>query len=347
MAFYQCEKCKLTWQYPIDICPYCFEGLKDKTGKEARVISVSKVTLSTLFHPNAPYCILLLRDENGNTWAQKSSKELEVGSVYAPEPALGQDAVAIWKIKYEPLEAIKKAVALIGGVKLDQSSKVLILPTASAPTHYYFRDNTSPEFFEAALKFLLESGVKVENINVGAQSFDEMPIGAIAQKSGLLKICQKYGIMPADLAALPFEKVGHGGKYEMSKTALEADFILNLPILKMGQAQATQNLFRVLKKENYLGLKYLESETAIAESFLELKDKIITIADGENTQRSNKLTAFTGVVLAGRSAMNVDRVFNEITKANRLPELVKDIKVENIPLAGRSILETQYQAEFF
>lgn len=153
--------------------------------------------------------------------------------------------------------------------------------------------------------------------------------------------------MPVDLATLPFEKVGQGGKYEMSEAALKADFILNLPMLKVGQAQATQNLFKVLKKENFLGLKYLDSETAIAESFSEFKDKVITIADGENTQRSNKLTSFTGVILAGRNARNVDRVFNEITKANHLPELVKDVKIENIPLAGRSILETQYQAEFF
>jgi hypothetical protein len=308
------------------------------------VIGVSRVGIPTLNHPSVPYFILLLQDENGNTWAHKSSKEYEIGAEFKTEAVLDAGAVAVWKVKYNYLEAINKVFELLGGIKIDGSSKILLLPTANAATHYYFRDNTSPQFFEAVLEYLLKSGAVLGNITVGAQSFDDIPIGAIAQKSGLLEVCQKHKIMPKDLSAGTFEKKG---KFEITKDALDADLILNLVMLKMGQASATQNLFKVLKKENFLGLKYLGSEADVAQNFKEIEGKAMTIADGENVQRSNKLIAFTGVVLAGRNAMNVDRIFNEITKANRLPELVKDIGIEDIPLAGRSILETQYQAEIF
>ncbi|MCX6758730.1 MAG: DUF362 domain-containing protein [Candidatus Nealsonbacteria bacterium] len=344
MAFYQCEKCKLTWQYPLEICPHCFTNLTEQIGRQARVIGVSRVGIPTLNHPSVPYFILLLQDENGNTWAHKSSKEYGIGAEFKTEAVLDAGAVAVWKVKYNYLEAINKVFELLGGIKIDGSSKILLLPTANAATHYYFRDNTSPQFFEAVLEYLLKSGAVLGNITVGAQSFDDIPIGAIAQKSGLLEVCQKHKIMPKDLSAGTFEKKG---KFEIAKDALDADLILNLVMLKMGQASATQNLFKVLKKENFLGLKYLGSEADVAQNFKEIEGKTMTIADGENVQRSNKLTAFTGVVLAGRNAMNVDRIFNEITKANRLPELVKDVRIEDIPLAGRSILETQYQAEIF
>jgi hypothetical protein len=344
MAFYRCEKCNLTWQIPIEICPHCFGNLTEQKGKQARVIGITRVGIPTLNHPGVPYFILLLQDENGNIWAHKSSKEREIGTEFKAEPVLDSGAVAVWRVKYNYLEAVKKVLELLGGAKIDGSSKILILPTASSATHYYFRDNTNPQFFEAVLDYLSEAGVATSNITVGTQSFDDIPIGAIAQKSGLLEVCQKRGIMPKDLSGGTFEKKG---KFEIAKDALEADLILNLAMPKMGQASATQNLFRLLKKENFLGLKYLGSEADIVESFKEIGGKIITVADAENVQRSNKFTTFLGLVMAGRDAMTVDRIFNEIVKANRLPELVKDIGIEDIPLAGRSIQETQYQAEIF
>jgi hypothetical protein len=344
MAFYQCEKCKLTWQYPIEICPYCFDKTKEIAGKTSRVIGVSKVNLTTLNHPKAPYFILLLQDENGNMWAQKSEKEQAIGDEYKTEPVLDKFAVAVWKVKYNQLEAVKKTVELIGGVKTGKTAKVLILPTASKPSHYYFRDNTSPAFFEAALNFLLEAGVLPENITIGTQSFDEIPVAAIAQKSGLLEVCQKHKIIPKDLAAGVFEKKG---KFEVAKDALEANLVLNLAMLKIGQAAAAQNLFRVLKKENYLGLKYLESEAQIARGFDILEGKVLTLADGEFTQRPTKLTTFTGLTLAGRNAMNVDLAFNVIAESSCLPEILEGMDIGNVPIAGRSLLETQFKAELY
>lgn len=346
MAIYRCDKCNLTWQYPIKKCPRCFGGLIKQSGKQARVIAVSRVGIPTLLHPAVPYNILLLQDENGNVWAQKSSKEYEVGSEFKIDPVLDARAVAVWKVKYDWQEAIEKIISSLGGLRIDGTQKILLMPTAGQASHYYFRDNTSPQFFEAVLEYLLEAGAKLENITVGAQSFGDIPIGVIAQKSGLLEVCSKFKIMPKDLSVSVFEKKG---KYEIVKNVLDADLVLNLAMPKIGQASATQNLFTILKKENFLGLKYLESEADIVNCFKEIEGKTLTIADGETTQRSNKLTGFTGVVLAGRDPLGVDLVFNEIAKANRMPDILKtlDIKLENIPIAGRTVQEVQYQAEYF
>lgn len=331
----------------MDACPYCFEKLKEAKSETAKVISVSKVGIPTLFHPNVPYYILLLQDGNGNIWAHKSVKEYKVGEEFAAEANPDKDAVSVWRIKYDPLEGIRKAVELLGGLKLGKDSKVLVLPSLAAPSHYYFRDNTSPEFLAGALDFLSEAGAAIENITIASQSFNETPIGACAQKSGLLKVCEKYGIAPVDLAAAAFEKCGQGGKFEIASAAKNADLVLNLPIMKIGQAEAVSNLFRILKKENYLALKYLESEKEITRCFGELAGKVINVGEGEFVKRPSGLTTYAGLVMASRNPMNLDIVFNEITMAGEKPEILHDIKAEDVPVAGRNIKEVQYRAEIY
>ena len=308
----------------------------------ARVNSVVKVAIPTLFHPNVPYYILLLEDEFGNLWGYKSEKEYKVGEELALES--NRDAVAIWRVKYDIGEAIGKVLELIGSIDINENSKIIILPTLAKPSHSYFRDNTSPEFLSTVLQLLLERGAKAENIVVAGQSFDEMPVVAIAQKSGLIDAGAKLGVYALDLAASEFEKTG---QFEISKTVLNADLVINLAMEKIGQGSATDNLFRVLRKENYLGQKYLSSDAEIATSLEPFLAKMIIIGEAEFVQRSNKLTTFMGLVLAGRSARDLDRVFNEIAKSFKMPETIKGIPVENIPVVGRTILETQYHAEIF
>jgi len=62
-------------------------------------------------------------------------------------------------------EAIEKLVEILN-VKFENNSKILILPTLVKDTHSYFRDNTSPEFLEAAIQFLIENGIEPKNIRV-------------------------------------------------------------------------------------------------------------------------------------------------------------------------------------
>jgi hypothetical protein len=54
-----------------------------------------------------------------------------------------------------------------------------------------------------------------------------------------------------------------------------------------------------------------------------------------------------GLVLAAKSARDLDRVFNEAAMALKLPEIVKSCNIESIPVVGRTIKEVQYRAEIF
>jgi len=45
------------------------------------------------------------------------------------------------------------------------------------------------------------------------------------------------------------------GDLEISEEVFKVDLILNLPILKIGKASSCENLFFLLKKENYLAQK--------------------------------------------------------------------------------------------
>lgn len=309
--------------------------------KEAIVKSVVKVAIPALFHPNVPFYILLLQDEFGNTWGQKSEKEYSIGDRYQCSAVLNKKAVAVWRIKYDIGEAIEKATGLLGGVVVDKNSKILILPTVSMPSYAYFKDNTSPEFLEAVVEFLIGKGADKANISIASQSFGSVPAGAIAQKSGLVEASLKFGITPLDLSGGSFE---NKDGLEVSSNALSADLIINLAMEKMDQASACDNLAKILSKKSFDEQK--SSGASLAEKLESILGKVMVIGEADFVQKNNKTTTFMGLIMASQSGRSLDRVFNEVSQSFNLPETIKDINVNDIPIAGRTIKEVQYQAEF-
>ena len=337
--FYKCPKCKKVWQYPIEKCPDCFLGLERLESKETKVIGISKVSISSIFHKKVPYFVLVLEDKSGNRWVQKSEREYKIGDEFRIEKATNKNTVAIWRVKYDFLEAIEKVIEILGSLSLNSNSKVLILPTLVSASHSYFRDNTSPEFLDAILKFISQVGIKPANVKVCAQSFDEIEIGQKAQKSGLLDVCQKNRVLAVDLAQRSFIKKGD---LEISEEIFKTDFILNLPILKAGKASATENLFFLLKKENYLSQKYLYSEKEIFEKLGKNLPEYLTIAEADKIQDKEGFVQYLGLVFSSFNSQNLDRVFSEIVKEEKLPEILKEIKIEEIPVLGRKIGEVAF-----
>ena len=348
--FYQCPKCKKIWQYPIEKCPNCFLGLETLLTKEAKVIGISQVTIPTLLHPKVPYFVLVLEDEKGNKWAQKSIKEYKIGEEFKLKPNQDKNAVATWRIKYDILEAIEKAVELIGDLEINSKTKILILPTLISPRHPYFAQNTNPRFLESLIKYLIKIGGETRNIKVAAQSFDEIPIEVSAQKSQLLDICLKNQITPLDLAKGNFvKKEKDGFIFEISEEVFNADLIINLPILKLdsklGVRAAIENTLKFLKKESYLSLRYLHSWEEIMEKLPRVLPSYLTIADGLTIQKADGLTTFLGLILASFNSLNLDRIFGEIVMVKDLPEYLKKTKIEDIPIVGRKVEELQYEVE--
>lgn len=355
--FFQCPNCKKTWQYPIDKCLDCFVDLERMETKKAKVVGISKTTVSTIQHTKVPYFVLLLEDEKGNRWAQKSKREYKKGEEIVLEAKKDKNIVAIWRIKYDVLEGIERAVDLIGGltvnregnsspIQINSETKILILPTLDSPKHSYFAANTNPKFLEAMVQYLVKIGADAKNIKVAAQSFNEIPIEASAQKSLLFKTCLDHGIIPLDLSGTNFiKKTEDGMNFEISQAAFDADLIINLPILKTGKASSSENILKLLRKENYLGLKYLHQEDEIVEKINKVLPPYLTVSDGEIIQKSNQFTIFLGIVLAGFNPLNIDRVFNEIIMFKSLPESLKKIKIEEIETIGREIEEVQCVTE--
>lgn len=339
--FYQCPKCKKIWQYPLGKCAECFLELEKRESKNPKVVGVSRVNIPSILHPKIPYFVLLLEDENGNKWVQKSGKEYKIGDEFKTESSDDGQRVAIWRVKYDLAEAIEKVFDLLSGPKISQATKILLLPTLISPKHSYFADNTSPEFLSAAIKSLQEKGIKAENIKVAGQSFDEIPVGASAQKSQLLRVCQEAKISPLDLAQTKFIKKDN---FEISEEVFLADLIVNLPILKVGKAAASENLFKFLKKENYLGLKYLSSNEEVFQGLSKFLPPILTLAEAQNVQKRNKFAAFLGLVFASFNSLNLDRVFAEITQSG-LSDMLKNVKIENIPISGRKVEELKFEVE--
>ncbi|PIW91327.1 MAG: hypothetical protein COZ90_01130 [Candidatus Nealsonbacteria bacterium CG_4_8_14_3_um_filter_37_36] len=350
--FYRCSKCKKIWQYPIERCPDCFSDLERIKSEKIKVIGISKVTIPTIFHQKIPYFVLVLEDENGNKWTQKSIKEYKIGDLFKVEPCTDKNAVAIWRIKYDILEAIEKVIELLGGPppNLGWGTKILILPTLVSPKHPYLAINTNPKFLESLIKYLIEIGGDVKNIKVAAQSFDETPIEASAQKSQLLNVCLQNQITPLDLAKTNFvKKTQDGLTFEISEEVLNSDLIINLPILKLdsklGVRGATENILKFLKKESYLSLQYLHSQEEIMTNMPGVLPNFLTIADGQTIQKTTGFTAFLGVILASFNPFNLDRTFAEITMVSNLPGYLKKIKIEDIPIVGRKVEEVQYSIE--
>jgi len=334
MIYYQCPKCQRIWQYPIDECPYCLVPMERKQGNNAKVVGSSKITISSLNHKKLPYWGIILEDDKGNKWPQKSMTEKNVGDEITY--TANENAISIWRVKYDQLTAIEETNKLLNFLPNKEELKVLIVPQLDSPNYSYFRENTSPEFISAMIDFLIKNNVDADKIMVATQSFNDNPIEASAQKSGLLSACTKKGIMPFDLAQGSF--VEHNG-LEISKSAMDADLVINLPLLKGGDVMATKNLFKILKTNP-------DNKEEAAQKLNTLTN-VITIAEAEYTQRPNKTIVFTGLVLGGKDTLRVDRVFSEIVFHKQLPELVKDIKIEEIETNGRQIEEVRYNIESY
>jgi len=348
--FYQCSKCQKKWQYPIKKCPHCFAELKRIKTQKAKIIGLSKTNIPTLLHPKTPYSVLVLEDEKGNRWTQKyaphekSSKEYQVGDEFILESIKDKNAVALWRIKYDILEAIERTVELIGSLDINQDSRIVVLPTLTSPKHPHFAENTSPEFLEGLLLYLFQKGIKAENIKVAGQSFTDIPIEASIQKSQLLRVCRDFKISPLDLAKTNFvKKEKEGLVLELSEELFNNNLIINLPILKMGKALASENVLKFLKKENYLGLKYLHEKEKIIKTLKDIMPQCLTIAEAHTIQKPDKFTVFLGMILTSFDFLNLDRIFFEITCQEKLPRILEKIEIEKIPVLGRTIEEIQYE----
>ncbi len=138
------------------------------------------------------------------------------------------------------LDSLRKSIELCGGFeKLDRNDRVLIKPNNC------FRHRIMPPYgmvttswiIDKVVRLLLEHGCKDISIGEGAiiGIFDELaPYTKRGFKgTGIEKIAKKYGIKLVDFNEGAFNELDLGGiKVQVSRAALDTDFLINVPVLK-------------------------------------------------------------------------------------------------------------------
>ena len=140
----------------------------------------------------------------------------------------------------ESLDSLRRAIQLCQGFeKLDRNDRVLIKPNIC------FRHKIMPPYgmvttsriIEGVIQLLFEHGCKDISIGEGAiiGVFDELePYTKRGFKgTGIDKIAEKYGVKLIDFNQGPSHELDLGGvKVQVSRAALDTDFLINIPVLK-------------------------------------------------------------------------------------------------------------------
>ena len=79
---YKCASCKKIWRYPIGVCIFCDGEVIGEDTNKFVVESVSKVNIPSHGHPETPYYILLLKDEDGYFKFEKSFESKKEGDIF-------------------------------------------------------------------------------------------------------------------------------------------------------------------------------------------------------------------------------------------------------------------------
>jgi len=227
-------------------------------------------------------------------------------------------------------EAVKEGVELIGGLQgvIKPGSKVFVkinhLPPPSPPEKGIV---THPVFAEAVLRLLKTFS---DNITVGDDIMSHAPDGF--RISGFQQMCERVGVRLVNLREGGFVEVECNGhfldKIYLSKIALDADVIINLPKLKTHSLTVltggVKNMYGMIpsglrtrfhgeyvKKEDF-GQVLTDIFSAIRPQ-LTIMDGIVAM-EGEGPASGGLRTL--GVILASQDAVALDAVMAKMVGLN-------------------------------
>jgi len=353
-----CEKCNKKWIYPVEKCVYCKGNITKQRGTKLKVAGITKVFIPSPMHPIIPYNILLLQDEFGNRLPKKTMKDYKIGDSYVEEKAKTDDAVSIVKVKYDTYEAIKDAVGLLKGNKLEGDDKVLIKASIVTAAYPYQAVNNNPDFLSALLNVLFDYGIRKESIMVAEQALIGSDSLDAASKSGILDVCKKHNVGFADISKGPFEEVeSEGLKFKIFKEALNRK-VINCPIMKtnfqIGISGAVENLSRLVDEQTQREMYFDDIDKTLPKlvKLLSGSIELITIADATNgMQGQGPLSlgepAFLNLILASKNAAALDAAFCEATMLDIPPHVANSsntgyIDAKNIEIVGNELDALKY-----
>jgi uncharacterized protein (DUF362 family)/NAD-dependent dihydropyrimidine dehydrogenase PreA subunit len=225
---------------------------------------------------------------------------------------------------YQIYSALERCIELIGGLKevIRPGSRVLIkinhLPPASVPEKGIV---THPVFTEAVIQLLKNYGA---HITVG----DDIESASGYRVSGYYEMCRRAGVRLVNLREIGFRETKCNGRFldkaYLSKVALNADVIVNVPKLKTHSLTiltgGVKNMYGIIPK----GLRTrFHGEYVSSEDFGEVLTDIfstlipqLTIMDGiiamEGEGPAVGRLRQLGLIFASRDAVAVDAVVSKI-----------------------------------
>jgi uncharacterized protein (DUF362 family) len=222
----------------------------------------------------------------------------------------------------EGLGSLKKAVDLVGGLqRFSGASKVVIKPNLVLwPEGVKFPKYgvlTTARLIEDVVVVLREHGVRHISLveGPGEGSFRQITSGM-----GLNLLTERYGVNLVDASEGSFEKVTAGdATVSISKTVLDADHLINMPVMKTHcQAMVSlgiKNLKGVLSVASRQGCHSANPGSDLNYHLAKLPEMLkpsLTIIDGIYTLERGPLYSGdahrTDIIVASRDLISADKV---------------------------------------
>jgi uncharacterized protein (DUF362 family) len=362
---WKCERCDKTWNYKVDECLFCKEKVKEMRPKEWTVKGVTQIFVPSEEHQRFPYYNLLLEDEFGNYHLKKTFKEYKIGDKIKHEVSNEKINVAVCDIDYSVEKATKRAIELIGGIKADSKTKILIKPNIVLAKNPATGIVTNPLVVSGIIEYFLSQGASNKNITIAEGSLQGVDSAKAIEKSGYGELCEKYGVKFKDILAGKFisKETNLGGKksiIQISEEVFNADVVISVPVVKThfqtGVSLGIKNMKGVIThgSRKIMHKGDLQDQIALLCSTL---PKFITIADGSIGLEGMGPGALgkpanLGLIIAGKDPVAVDAVIcriikldvpGHITKAGEMG--VGESNLHKIEIVGEELEVVQKQFE--
>jgi uncharacterized protein (DUF362 family) len=218
--------------------------------------------------------------------------------------------VAIVKAGEDILKAVKRSIDLVGGLQIRAGDGVVIKPNLCNSKNPYGMVTTNFSIIEAIVDLAKEKTGKivvVESDNISDTARNR------ALKSGLLDKLETLGVEFVDLSQDGFEVHEVAGKkLKLPRTALDADYFINIPKIKteghVGVTLSIKNLFGVTqrRKKNKLHNQLEEILPYLAK----VVRSDLLVVDGLVAMEGNGPLIGTpkelGIVVTGTNCVSVD-----------------------------------------
>ena len=238
---------------------------------------------------------------------------------------MGPDHTTVAIVKYDDTSnAVAKAVQLCNGLKgLNRADRVLLKPnivwgaggTGKVPK---FGLITTARVIEEIVKLLRDYGCT--KIALGEGTIADKELGSDTMKgyrwSGMERVAKKYGVTLIDFNREPYREAElDGEKIKIAESALDADFLINVPVLKT-HAQCRVSLgLKNLKGCLSMGSKRAFHRNDLHRMIALLNTRVIpslTVIDGiyalEHGPTATGTAHRMNVIIAGRDSLSCDVV---------------------------------------